>query len=123
VKESIAAIFLVISFYFLLSPDKSEAFRCGTGLVSTGDTKTQVLLTCGQPTTKDKSSCESRKQYLASDKAGKIKKSKKCDKKQEVWHYNCGANDFIYALTFENGKLVEEDTEGRGKGKSDCLGK
>jgi hypothetical protein len=91
--------------------------------VTTGDTKTQVLLTCGQPTTKDKASCEGQQAYLMKDKAGKVKKSKKCTKKLEVWHYNCGDNDFIYALTFENGRLAREDTEGRGKGKSDCLGK
>jgi hypothetical protein len=122
VKRIIVIIVPLLSFFFLVSAENSQAFRCGSGLVTTGDTKTQVLLTCGQPTTKDKS-CEGQKQYLMKDKEGKVKKSRKCNKKQEVWHYNCGVNDFIYALTFENGKLIQEDTEGRGKGKSDCLGK
>jgi hypothetical protein len=122
-KKTTAIIFLVAFFFLLASSQLSYAFRCGSGLVSTGDSKTQVLITCGQPTTKDKSSCENQKVYRMTDKAGKVKKQKKCSNKVEVWHYNCGENDFIYKLTFENGKLKTEDTEGRGKGKSACLGK
>lgn len=122
-KNTTAIIFLTVLFLLSISVGSSLAFRCGSGLVTTGDTKTQVLITCGQPTTKGKASCEGQQQYLMADKAGKAKKSKKCTKKLEVWHYNCGDNDFIYALTFEDGKLAKEDTEGRGKGKSDCQGK
>jgi hypothetical protein len=121
-KKSVTIIFLLASFFLLASAKNSPAFRCGSGLVGSGDSKTQVLITCGQPTTKEKS-CEGQKVYQMKDKTGKIKKSKKCSKKLEIWHYNCGDNDFIYKLTFENNKLTEEETEGRGKGKSACLGK
>jgi hypothetical protein len=115
-------IFLASIFFLSLAAGEVLAFRCGTGLVSTGDSKTQVLVTCGKPTSKEKS-CENSQQYTSVDKSGKIKKNKKCGKKLEVWHYNCGDSDFIYKLTFENYKLISETTEGRGKGKSDCLGK
>ena len=73
-KKSIEIVFLLASFFVLTSEENAQAFRCGSGLVSTGDTKTQVLVTCGQPTTKDKSSCEKQKVYLMTDKAGKVKK-------------------------------------------------
>jgi dipeptide/tripeptide permease len=98
------------------------AFRCGSGLVSSGDTKTRVLVTCGQPTSKV-TSCTNSQESTTTNKKGKIKKTKKCGTKADVWHYNCGNEDFIYTLTFENGKLINETTEGRGKGKSDCRGK
>ena len=98
------------------------AFRCGSGLISGGDTKTQVLVTCGKPTIRE-STCEGRQTSTSVEKNGKVKKHQKCSRKVEVWHYNCGENDYIYALTFENGKLTDELTEGRGKGKSDCMGK
>ena len=98
------------------------AFRCGSGLVSSGDTKTQVMVTCGKPTSKE-TSCANRWVSTTTDKNGKIKKIKKCGNKVEIWHYNCGGDDYIYALTFENGKLTNETTEGRGKGKSACRGK
>ena len=106
----------------LFSITNSWAFRCGSGLVGNGDTKTQVLVTCGKPTSKEKS-CENRREYTTTDKYGKIKKFRKCGKKVEIWHYNCGDGDFIYSLAFENNIVKNETTEGRGKGKSNCRGK
>lgn len=100
----------------------SHAFRCGSGLVASGDTKTQVTVTCGKPTSKEKV-CEGRKTTASVTKDGKVKKYKKCTTKVDIWYYNCGDDDYIYALTFENGKLTKESNEGRGKGKSHCMGK
>lgn len=96
-------------------------FRCGEGLVTSGDTKTQVMVTCGNPTSKEKA-CDENIVTSRTDKNGKAVKSKKCSKKLDVWYYNCGSNDYIYALTFEDNKLIRETTVGRGKGKSHCLG-
>jgi len=101
---------------------ESFAFRCGSGLVSSGDTKMQVTVTCGKPASKEKS-CEGRQVSVRTDKNGRIVRSKKCANKVDIWRYNCGDNDYIYALTFENGILTKETNEGRGKGKSSCLGK
>ena len=120
-KINLIFICTVIAGAFFFA-DNCWAFRCGSDLVSSGDSKTKVLVTCGKPTSKE-TSCENRQEYTSTDKSGKIKKNKKCGKKLEVWHYNCGDKDFIYKLTFENGVLKSENTAGRGKGKSDCLGK
>ena len=120
-KNNMMIIFAALLFLFL-SAASSWAFRCGSGLVSEGDSKTKVQVTCGKPTSKE-TSCENRREYTTTTQSGKIRKHKKCGKKLEVWYYNCGDNDFIYKLTFENGILRDEDTEGRGKGKSDCLGR
>ncbi|MCX5848334.1 MAG: DUF2845 domain-containing protein [Deltaproteobacteria bacterium] len=121
-KTNVTIIFFAAIIILLFSTSQAFAFRCGSGLVSEGDSKTQVLVTCGKPTSKEKS-CENSQQYTTLNKHGKVKKHKKCGKKLEVWHYNCGDNDFIYKLTFENEKLADETTEGRGRGKSDCRGK
>ena len=111
-------IILFASILFLsFATGKAWAFRCGSGLVSDGDSKPQELVTCGKPTSKEKS-CENR-QYTTTTN----KNSRKCGKKLEIWHYNCGEGDFIYALTFENNILTDETTEGRGRGKSKCRGK
>ena len=109
-------------FFLLVSTIDGFAFRCGNGLVTEGDSKSQVLSTCGNPTSKEKS-CENSQQYTTTTKHGKIKKVKKCGQKLETWFYNCGDNDFVYKLTFEDGKITNINTEGRGKGKSDCQGK
>lgn len=120
-KKHLMILSLVFTFLFLTAIH-GWAFRCGTGLVSTGDSKTKVQLTCGNPTSKEKA-CENSQEYTTRSKTGKIKQTKKCGKKLDVWYYNCGDNDFIYKLTFENGILKKEDTEGRGHGKSDCQGR
>lgn len=100
---------ILISFAFLFfSIQSAFAFRCGSGLVTTGDTKVKVLGTCGEPTSKEMI-CP--------------KKTYSCPNIVEVWYYNCGSNDYIYALTFEDSKLIKETTEGSGKGQSDCLGR
>ncbi len=84
------------------------AFRCGSNLVTTGDRKVKVQGACGLPTTKE-IICP--------------KKSNSCPTTLEIWYYNCGDNDYIYALTFEDGILTKETTEGSGVGNSYCLGK
>ena len=116
-KTNMTIILSVTILFLSFSTGNAWAFRCGSDLVSEGDTKTQVIATCGKPTSKEKS-CENR-QYTTTTN----KNSRKCGKKLEIWHYNCGEGDFIYALTFENNILTDETTEGRGKGKSKCLGK
>ncbi|NTW76547.1 MAG: DUF2845 domain-containing protein [Syntrophaceae bacterium] len=120
-KNIIIIIFAALTFSFL-SAINSWAFRCGSGLVSEGDSKTKIQVTCGKPTSKE-TSCENKQEYTTTTKSGKTRNVKKCGKKLEVWYYNCGDNDFIYKLTFQDGILKDEDTEGRGKGKSDCLGR
>jgi len=115
-------IFLIGIIILFFCGTNGFAFRCGAGLVSSGDTKARVKIICGQPTAKEKV-CEGQQTYPLADKNTKTKKSKKCGDKVEVWYYNCGDNDYIYALTFEDGILKKEDTEGHGKGKSECLGK
>lgn len=119
--KTLRIILASIIIVFLFSTN-GFAFRCGSGLVTTGDKKVQVSVTCGTPTSKEKV-CEDLPSAPHRNKNGKIVKSKKCANKVEVWYYNCGDNDYIYALTFDGNKLVKESTEGKGNGKSDCLGK
>ena len=116
--------FIFVVFLFLIASLSADAlaFRCGAGLVTSGDTKMQVLVTCGKPTEKEKV-CGNRPNTSDADSSGKTVRSRKCPGKAEVWYYNCGDNDYIHALTFEEGDIVRENTVGRGKGPSDCRGK
>jgi hypothetical protein len=116
-KANMTIIFFAVIIFLSFSTGNAWAFRCGSGVVGEGDSKAQVTATCGKPTSKEKS-CENR-QYTSTTN----KNSRKCGKKLETWHYNCGEGDFIYALTFENNILTNENTEGRGRGKSKCRGK
>jgi hypothetical protein len=121
-KTNLITIIFTAILFLLFSTIDGLAFRCGAGLVTEGDSKSQVLATCGKPTSKEKS-CENSQQYTTTNKYGKIKKVKKCGQKLETWLYNCGDNDFIYKLIFDDGKIINITTESRGSGKSDCQGK
>jgi hypothetical protein len=118
-KTNMTIIFLASIFFLSFTTNNAHAFRCGLGLVTTGDTKTQVQMTCGKPTSREK---RCKKDWTTTSKSGTTKKNK-CSEKVEVWYYNCGDGDFLYALTFEDNVLTSENTEGRGKGNSDCQGK
>lgn len=121
-KNNTLMVFTAVILFLILFSVEGMAFRCGNGLVTEGDSKSQVVATCGQPTSKEKS-CENSQQYTTTTKSGKAKRVKKCGQKLETWFYNCGENDFIYKLTFDDGKITNITNDGRGKGKSDCQGK
>jgi hypothetical protein len=115
----IHGIFSVVLTLLLLLfwPLPADAFRCGSGLVSVGDSKGKVLIECGKPTFKEKvADRETRR-------TGTKAKGTKTTKSVEQWTYNCGKDDFIYILTFEGGKIVREETDGRGRGESECKGR
>ena len=141
-----------VCVFLLFTYTDCAAFRCGDGFVSIGDSKTKAMMECGKPTSKEKigvkkevgesTTKETKGKKVKLSKKDKDKKDKK-DKKEgkgsraavrgeyeevskkpiEKWYYNCGDNDFIYVLTFEGSKLKKEETEGYGKGKSDCKGR
>lgn len=117
-----------ILFFFAACSDCC-AFRCGSGFVSAGDSKTKVLLECGKPTSKEKAGSKRKKKHYSKAEREKDQRQttthtalREKKKPVEKWYYNCGENDFIYVLTFEGGTLKSEETEGYGKGKSACRG-
>ena len=122
-KVNMTIIFLAAILFLSFSTGNVWAFRCGSGLVSEGDSKTQLLATCGKPMSKEKDCLDRQTETKINKKTGKIKRASKCGEKVEVWRYNCGENDFIYKLIFEDGKIININTEGRGRGKSECGGK
>jgi hypothetical protein len=103
------------------------AFRCGSGLAVEGDRIGKVLVECGPPTSKEVVSS----QGTASSRMASGKKTKKSaapeyrdrSGKVERWTYNCGDHDLVHVLTFEGGVLTREETQGHGKGRSDCQGR
>lgn len=122
-------VFSALSILFFLSTSiDCFAFRCGSGFVSSGDSKAKVLLECGKPTSKEKVGVKKGKRYKKGERV-RDRDKRRSDKQValrektkpvEKWYYNCGDNDFIYILTFEGGTLKSEETGGYGKGKSAC---
>lgn len=110
-KKAIIFLFFLLTGVFILS-NNGWSFRCGNDLITTGDTRVKTSYTCGQPTSKEQ---RCLKRHVETGI---------CLNKGEAWYYNCGENDFIYVLVFnEDGTLEKEDTAGRGYGSSDCRGR
>ncbi len=125
----IKIIISIFSIIFLLSVyTDSYAFRCGSGFVSIGDSKSKALLECGKPTSKEKTGVKKVRRYKQNERdrdesrTARRASFREKSKSVEKWYYNCGDNDFIYILTFEGGILKSEETGGYGKGKSACKG-
>jgi hypothetical protein len=124
---TIAAALGVAALLVLAVFGDVQAFRCGSGLVHVGDKAGKVLIECGPPTHKEgagtKTGAKSSKTERERDRTAERRGSAGSSRKVERWYYNCGESDFIYVLTFAGGVLEKEETEGYGKGKSDCQGR
>lgn len=93
---------LILLIFLLCAP--AYAFRCGNDIIGRWDSKNKVLNSCGKP---------SSISYTKVNDNGVIKYG-------ETWLYNCGDNDFIYAVTFIDDKVFKEEPSGRGNGESKC---
>jgi hypothetical protein len=111
----------------------SYGFRCQGILVYEGDTKSEVLNKCGEPTGKDSREIEilkkrgeptgkdSRQQEVMSDEKKVMSELNALYKDiitVDVWLYNLGSRQFVQLLQFENNKLVSIKTWGYGNEES-----
>jgi len=97
---------VVIILLFGISLVQADSFRCGSRVVSTGETKIDVISKCGSPDYSEMGSV-----FFSGSSAIAI----------ETWHYNCGDGRFNYILKFKDGKLVEIKSTGTyGNGPQKC---
>jgi hypothetical protein len=82
----------------------STSMRCGTVLISLGDTKLETLLKCGEPVWREvltggcyPSSYSRRTNVRYRNFSGFL----------EEWTYNFGPQQFMRILRFQNGRLVD----------------
>ena len=80
--------------------------ECGEQLVSVGDSKTDVLAKCGEPTLKDSHVEEIRERLGDTER--------KVFVTVEEWTYNLGPTRFVRILTFRNSTLTDIRTGGYG---------
>ncbi|MGD8567267.1 MAG: DUF2845 domain-containing protein [Gammaproteobacteria bacterium] len=96
--------------------------RCGTKLVSIGDTKAEVLLACGEPLLKETIAVQQETEhsefhaenYPLLVKHGLIKRDGSVSAGSESsiafpidqWTYNIGAGKFLRILIFQGGRLA-----------------
>lgn len=99
-------IFLTIVLLFL-STSTAMAFRCGTKLISKGNSKMRVLGYCGEPDSVEVQEVRSNTRY---SKWGKTKSTQII----EVWTYNRGPYKFMAELYFAGNSLIRVEERERG---------
>jgi hypothetical protein len=85
-------------------PDQAE---CSEQIVSRGDSKSDVLAKCGEPSWKD-----THEEELGEKLEGGVERRQLV--KVEEWTYNLGTNRFVRILTFRNDRLFDIKTGGYG---------
>lgn len=97
---------ITASFFLLVSMAQADSFRCGSRVVSTGDSKADVIIKCGSPDYSEVTSVE-----VTGSSVTKI----------ESFYYNCGEGRFTQILIFRGSALVGIRSSGNyGSGPQRC---
>ncbi|MEJ2755840.1 MAG: DUF2845 domain-containing protein, partial [Gammaproteobacteria bacterium] len=100
-------VFPFILLTGVLISQNSFALRCGTSLITAGDSKIAVRKKCGEPSWIDHWSTELRRNP-DTDWEHSLTRF------HERWAYNRGPHRFISFVTFDGGMVVSVDQNGRG---------
>ena len=99
-KTNVVFMLFLILFPAVPFSAMADTFRCPSHeLVSTGDNISVVLMKCGEPYHKERRSAGG---------------TPAMGPEVEEWTYNEGGGDFMYILTFNNGKLIRIQNVGSG---------
>ncbi len=94
--------------YGTLNNRESVKPECGDRIISTGDTKGEVLAKCGEPFYRT-SHDEELREHLDETRSRKVVVT------VEEWTYNFGPQRFLRVITFRNGLVVDIRTGGYGR--------
>jgi hypothetical protein len=120
----IAVVLLLISGADAIAgSDNSSTMRCGTRIVTIGESRYTVRAKCGPPSQKDvrhekRIARDTYRDLFPSQGNSKNREQEKYREplfveenvEIEEWTYNLGPTSFIRYLYFENGKLVQIET-------------
>jgi len=97
----------------LAAPAYADSMRCGNRLVSDGDTRSQVLQLCGEPTEVHTRSILRRPQFRLN---GHLFFSGVGFEELpvEIWTYNLGPYQFMRRIKFVDGLIEDIETLGYG---------
>ena len=111
---------LIIFFLFVSAASFADSMRCGNKLISTGDSKAEVLIKCGEPLLQETIAIEESTEYAAlalkypglykrgllRSNNGVVGRTTTLTQSIDQWTYHRGQGRFLGILYFEGGKLV-----------------
>ncbi len=92
---------------------QAQALRCGTKLVTEGDTRGEVTAKCGDPAEVDHSSVWVTPTTWIHGRPVQLS-GNMIEVPVELWLYNLGPNKLMRRIRFENGRVVAIETLGYG---------
>ena len=98
----------------LLACSPAFAFRCGTKLVSEGDSRTEVLAKCGEPADRATQRSLYRRPVIWSHGRPYYIGEDLMEVQVESWTYNFGPNKLMRRVRFEDGLVAHIETLGYG---------
>src|SRR5262245_40632794 len=90
------------------------SLRCGTHLITEGDTRSEVAAKCGNPTEIDQRTAILRRPIVWLNGRPVSVGDNLIEVPVEVWVYNLGPSKLMRRLRFEDGLLVNIETLGYG---------
>jgi hypothetical protein len=105
---------LVLGLGLLAAAPSFAALRCGTKLVSEGDTRSEVAAKCGEPTEVVTQKSVFRRPVIWTNGRPYFLGEDFIEVQVEAWIYNLGPNKLMRRLRFEGGVLTEIDSLGYG---------
>ena len=103
VHSGAVALMLLLSAQLV----QADSLRCGSRIVTTGDSKAEVLMECGEPSFREivgEKTVYRRFFYLFSESYTVL---------VEKWTYNLGSTQFLRILTFEGDTLAKIELGGK----------
>lgn len=102
-KKAIVVSALLVFVMFTVAYGFGDAFRCGSRLITIGDSKGKVMACCGEP---DFIDTEGTVTDEVSQKTGTEKHTVGSTTIIEAWTYNRGPGQFVRILRFSGSRLV-----------------
>lgn len=116
-------------YFFCIAANAEANMRCGSKLISIGDSKAEVLVKCGEPLLKEAVAVKEESKRIDipltsepnvgagnsaddSDPAV-VRRKETITKTVDQWTYNQGSGKLLKILTFEGSELVAIVTGGR----------
>ena len=103
IKSIVTSLLFSLTLFFFWTTS-IDAFYCGNEPIGRWDTKNKIIKYCGQPFKKGTRKVFYKGSYIYA----------------ETWFYNCGENDFIYAVSFYDNIVIKDDPIMRGSGVGQC---
>jgi hypothetical protein len=94
----------VLSVIALAGPARGDSISCDRGIVSTGDSKLDLLAKCGEPALMEARLEERSHSQLSQD--GRSIATRSVTVRVERWTYNFGPQRFLQFVTLETGRVT-----------------